>query len=126
MITNYDLRQKNRWKFNNIANQQHEFRNSKSNEYLIGLESDLDKISAKEDLILINCGQFPTPMYFAHRKGWIDENRNILQEGYIDSLKSKGLKYAVILKGTFGDEIDLKPYEKRIDNMDYSIYELWL
>ena len=107
-----------------IANQQHEFRNSKSNEYLIGLESDLDKISAKEDLILINCGQFPTPMYFAHRKGWIDENRNILQEGYIDSLNGKGLKYAVILKGTFGDEIDLKPYEKRIDNMDYSIYEL--
>lgn len=95
----------------------------KDNDYQISfLEKDLDKYSDRKDLILINSGNQPTPMYFAHRKGWITFNDSIKKPKYINQLKDKGLKFIVILKKSFGDEIILD-YPVRYSNPYYTIYE---
>lgn len=106
-----------------ILNQQHDFRVHKKELALLNLENDLNKVSAKEDLILINSGQYPTPMYFAHRKGWIESNEQINNAEYIRTLKEEGLKYIVILKNTFGVAMPMKlPVVLETD--DYCIYKL--
>jgi len=107
-----------------IANQQHDFRIKEKDKGIINLEKDLDSVSLKNDLILINSGGYPTPMYFAHRKGWVSTNEQIRDGKYIESLKDKGLKYIVILKRSFGSEILLNRYNKVLENEDYCIYEL--
>lgn len=107
-----------------ILNQQHDFRIKPNEQALLQLESDLDKISQRSDLILINSGENPTPMYFAHRKGWINDNQAIQNSEYIAALKTKGLKFIVILKKAFGSEIHLPSYKKVFENEDYCIYAL--
>lgn len=104
-----------------ILNQKQDFYLHENNKALLNLESELDSISRPDDLVLINSGTYPTPMYFAHRKGWIDYNENIAKGDYIDDLRSKGLKYIVILKRTFGNDITL-PYKIKFRNRDYTIY----
>lgn len=106
-----------------IANQQHDFRIKAKNKPLVNLEKDIDKVSSRNDLILINSGYNPTPMYFAHRKGWVAANDQIKDEKYIDSLKVKGLKYIVILKRSFGSKILLPRYNKVLENKNYCIYK---
>jgi hypothetical protein len=61
-------------------------------------------------------------MYFALRRGWVDTNEKIWDEKYIELLKNKGLKYIVILKRSFGTEIELTKYNKIFENEDYCIY----
>ncbi|HOI32550.1 MAG TPA: glycosyltransferase family 39 protein [Bacteroidales bacterium] len=107
-----------------IANQQHDFRIKDKDKELLSLEDDLNKVSLPDDLILINSGEYPTPMYFAHRKGWVNSNEQIRDTNYIESLKDKGLKFVVILKKSFGNEISLSSYKKVFENEDYCIYEL--
>jgi len=106
-----------------IANQQHDFRIKEKDKRILNLEKDLDSFSLQRDLILINSDSYPTPMYFAHRKGWINTNEKIKNEEYIGSLKYKGLKYIVILKRSFGSEVLLTRYNKVLENEDYCIYE---
>ena len=106
-----------------IADQQHDCRIKKDNLRLINLEKDLDKFSNRNDLIIINSGSYPTPMYFAHRKGWINTNEMIENQKYINELVDRGLKYIVILKKSFGKEIVLEHYKKEFDNEDYCIYK---
>ena len=107
-----------------IANQLHDFRIKENDKRIINLEKDLDSVSLRSDLIIINSGNYPTPMYFAHRKGWVNTNDKIRDEEYIESLKEKGLRYIVILKRSFGAETSLTRYNKVLENEDYSIYEL--
>ncbi|NOZ47197.1 MAG: hypothetical protein GXO79_10515 [Chlorobi bacterium] len=107
-----------------IANQLHDFTIKEKDKRIINLEKDLDSISLRSDLIMINSGNYPTPMYFAHRKGWVNSNEKIRDEKFIESLKDKGLKYIVILKRSFGTEILLNQYNKVLENEDYCIYKL--
>lgn len=90
---------------------------------ILNLEKDFDRFSKRTDLILVNSGNVPTPVYFAHRKGWIDYNENISNATYIDTLHKKGLKYIVILKRAFGTDLLLK-YKQVLSNNDYTIYKL--
>ncbi len=106
-----------------ILNQQHDFRISKEITPLEGLEADLDRLSKPNDLILINSGQQPTPMYFAHRKGWLANNDEIKNSDYIRSLQEKGLLYIVIIKKKFGSDMTLD-YEILVENDLYKIYKL--
>lgn len=87
------------------------------------LEKDLNKCGHKKDLILINSGNKPTPIYYAHRKGWVTFNDSIKNPVYLNKLKRKGLKFIVILKKSFGDEIILD-YPICYSNTYYTIYEL--
>jgi len=109
--------------FEGTLNQHNDFVIHKKNYELLNLENDLDKFSSKNDLILINSGDFPTPMYFAHRKGWVLSNDRISKSKKIKDLQSKKLKYIVILKKTFGSEIKLD-FTIVFENDNYTIYKL--
>jgi 4-amino-4-deoxy-L-arabinose transferase-like glycosyltransferase len=109
--------------FEGIINQKQDFVIHGENKAILNLEKDLDHFSQRSDLILINSENCPTPMYFAHRKGWITFNDSISYDGYLEKLGAKGLKYIVILKRAFGSEITLE-YPLIFDNQDYSVYEL--
>lgn len=99
----------------------HDFFTREHMKFLKTLESDLDAVSQRSDLFLINSGQYPTPMYFAHRKGWVAYNREIEQESFIGERAEKGLKYVIILKKAFGTEIDLD-LEIVSETKDYVLY----
>jgi hypothetical protein len=109
----------------NIANQQHDFFIKPKEQALLSLDKDLEQAGvAPDDLIIINSDQYPTPMYFSHRKGWVDNNYNINKQGYIDSLANHGLKYIVILKRSFGSELLLKNRKAIFDNENYTFYKV--
>ncbi|MCP4520220.1 MAG: hypothetical protein GY827_00745 [Cytophagales bacterium] len=88
---------------------------------MINLEKDLDRVCGRKDLILINSGKYPTPMYFAHRKGWVADNQEIQKPEYISELKTKGLKYIIILG--FDKKIDLD-YKVVFSSENYMIYQV--
>ena len=91
---------------------------------MLSLEKDLDKFSSRNDLIAINSGNLPTPMYFSHRKGWIETNQVLLDTNRVADLKVKGLKYIVILKKTFSEGDIQLSYQILFENSDYRIYQL--
>ena len=106
-----------------LANQQHDFKIKPDKLGMLNLESDLDKVSKRSELILINSDQVPTPMYFAHRKGWVNSNSQISDSLYLSDLKQLGLKYVVILKKGFGTEIKMN-LPLVLPAEDYTIYSL--
>jgi 4-amino-4-deoxy-L-arabinose transferase-like glycosyltransferase len=107
-----------------IANQWHEFRVKPQNQFLVNIENELDSVSGRSDLLIINSGNYPTPMYFTHRKGWVDNNRNISSKNYQDSLKNLGLKHILILKKSFGTDTILQDLPLILDNENYRLYGL--
>jgi hypothetical protein len=106
-----------------ILNQQHDFRISKEILALVELETDLNKFSEPGDLIAINSGQQPTPMYFAHRKGWLSTNAELESSSYTKALQDKGLLFIVIIKKKFGTDLNLD-YDLLFENNLYKIYKL--
>ena len=107
----------------NVLNKFNDYQISDKNMAILNLENDLDKFSKKNDLILINSKNLPTPMYFAHRRGWVNNNETISNRDYIEGLKQKGLKFIVILKKTFGENINLN-YSIVFENEDYAVYKI--
>lgn len=107
----------------NILNKFNDYQIKQDNLAILNLERDLDTFSDKKDLILINSGNVPTPMYFAHRRGWVNANETIAKPEYLKTLTSDGLKYIVILKKTFGKNLDLE-YTVVFENSDYKIYKI--
>jgi hypothetical protein len=107
----------------NIANWQHDFRLKPSYAKFENLEKDLDKHGSRNDLIFVNSNEVPTPLYFAHRKGWSNHNHFVQNPQYVDSLQKLGLKYIVIAKDAFGSQLQLN-YNKIDSNDVYDIYQL--
>jgi 4-amino-4-deoxy-L-arabinose transferase-like glycosyltransferase len=87
------------------------------------LENDLNRFSSKNDLIVINSGNNPAPMYFAHRKGWVAPNDKILDTTYLHKLRDKGARYVLILKKVYGTPITL-PENIVIENENYTVYRI--
>lgn len=106
-----------------LLNKFHDFYVKDNNIAITRLEEELDKLGNRSDLILINSGNVPTPMYFAHRKGWVDFNESLTNQAYILALKKKGLRFIVILKKVFGTELQL-PYESVFENADFRIFKI--
>jgi hypothetical protein len=79
----------------------------KSGAFIATLDLTLDQYLGRDELIFINSNNYPTPMYFAHRKGWIGSNQQISDPAYRDELRSKGCAYVLILRERFGEGIDL-------------------
>lgn len=90
-----------------LAAQFIDFRIKPEFQFLKTIEVDLDDYSDREDLFLINSGNWPTPMYFVHRKGWVAKNERITDPAYLSELQGKGLKYVLILKQAFGADCEL-------------------
>lgn len=106
-----------------IGNQFHDFIIHDNYSKIMHLASDFNTFSKPRDLVVINSGDYPTPIYFAHRKGWVNCNDSISNPSYIKNLKYKGLKYIVILKHSFGTEIELPNYKQVFTNPAYTIYK---
>jgi hypothetical protein len=75
----------------------------------------------KNDLIVINGGDSPQSMYFAHRKGWTVKEED-LQEQKLQELKSKGAAYLVIDQHYTNKRFDQLPLV--FENVDFLIYRL--
>ena len=106
-----------------IGNQFHDFIIHENDAQILTLEKTLDSFSSRKDLIVINSGDYPTPMYYSHRKGWVNFNDSISNPVYITKLKTNGLKYIVILKRSFGSNLELPVYSRIFNNQDYAIYK---
>ena len=105
-----------------ILNKNHDFYIKENHMAIMELEGRLDALGDKNDLILINSNNVPTPMYFAHRKGWVEFNEKVADQNFISEIKEKGLKYIVILKRAFGTEIHLD-YKKVFEDENFCIYK---
>lgn len=81
-----------------FANQQHDVRIKEKNEALLGLEAKVDQFIPKNDLILTTGGRAPQNMYFAHRKGWVAFDHNVLRTEFTDSLARIGANYLIVKK----------------------------
>lgn len=104
-----------------IINQQHDFRVPEKNMALVQLESLLDEHFNSDVLLLTNSDEYPTPMYFAHRKGWVASNLQIADTTYVQSLQAKGLGAILVLKQAFGSDLIL-PYTQVYDDANFRIY----
>ena len=106
-----------------LGGQYFDFRIKSEFNYLTSIETELDSISLRNDLFLINSGPSPTAMYFAHRKGWVAKNHQITNPEYISDLQSKGLQYVLVLKQAFG--ADCNPNLPLIlDKPEYKVYRV--
>jgi 4-amino-4-deoxy-L-arabinose transferase-like glycosyltransferase len=90
---------------------------------IVQLEQDLNTLGHQSALIAINSGNVPTPMYFAHRKGWVTTNQQLLDTAGVGRMRLKGLKFIVVLKRAFGAEVKLN-YTPVFDSRDYCIYKI--
>lgn len=106
-----------------VLNQYDDFQIPEKQRVILNLENDLDSVSGRNDLILINSGYLPTPMYFAHRKGWVLPNEDILNQDHLQKLIDDGLQFIVILKRTFGTPISLE-FPVVFENENYCIYKM--
>lgn len=107
----------------NVLNQKQDFTIHENRESVVRLEEILDGFSQPSDLIVINSGEEPTPMYFAHRKGWVAYNEQLSDASFIDDIRQRGCQYVVVLKRAFGScmTMDLAVV---FDSDDYTIYSL--
>jgi 4-amino-4-deoxy-L-arabinose transferase-like glycosyltransferase len=107
-----------------ISNQYHDFSIHKKDTYLMTLETELDNIFSRDELIVINSNYVPTHMYFAHRKGWVCDNKQIEDSAYINRLKTKGLKYLVVLKYNYDIRNKFNAYHEVLQTPNYVVYQV--
>ncbi|HTF17019.1 MAG TPA: glycosyltransferase family 39 protein [Chryseolinea sp.] len=88
-----------------IGNQIHTFKIREPHISMTEIESVLDKHTDRDDRIVINgtATGDPTPMYFAHRKGYAVANTVFEDPSYRERYYSLGMKYVVILPEMYGD-----------------------
>ncbi len=106
-----------------VLNQLHDFRLKEHELAFVKLESEMDHFSKRSDLIAVNTIDNPTAVYFAHRKGWVASNDELLDPVFRESIKKKGCKYIVILKRYLGGDLYLE-LPVAINNENWVIYKL--
>ncbi|WP_343636619.1 glycosyltransferase family 39 protein [Fluviicola sp.] len=104
-------------------NQLHDFRLKEHEAAFEKLEAYMDSFSKRSDLIAVNTGDNPTAIYFAHRKGWVASNDELLNASFREDIHQKGCKYIVILKRYLGGELYL-PLTRVMDTEDWAVYKL--
>lgn len=104
-------------------NQLHDFRLKEHELAFVKLESSLDQVSKRSDLIVVNTIDNPTPIYFAHRKGWVASNDELLNSSFRKDLQQKGCKYIVVLKRYLGGDLYLE-LPVALNTKDWVVYKL--
>ena len=107
----------------NILNQHSDFIIRPDRQAIVQLEQVMDTLSQPSDLIVVNSGEDPTPVYFAHRKGWVAYNNQLAVPAYLQSLANHGCRYVIILKQVFGTDINL-PLTPLFSDPNYTVYAL--
>lgn len=105
----------------NILNQHTHFMIKDSRAGIQCLEKDMDAFSSKGDLIVVNSGEDPTAVYFAHRKGWVASNEQLADSAFRADLRNRGCRYAVILQQAFGTDMPMEGQLMK-ETADYKIY----
>ena len=105
-----------------ITSQMHEFRVKDDRRFVLELNESLSEIGVKKDeLIAFNSGPYPTPMYFAERKGWVCSSSELYSPVIVQTMRNYGCKYIVVLSHAFGENIKL-PYKVFHQNSDFTVY----
>lgn len=104
-----------------IANQQHDFFIKDRERYKTTLEGYISKTIGKSERIVINGGDSPQLIYFAHRKGWTITNDGINKKE-LDHLHLQGASFLIIDKKSFRGTIDYYPLLST--NEYFAIYRL--
>lgn len=107
----------------NILNQHSDFVIHEEHRAIFQLEEVFDGFSDRTDLIAINSGQNPAPMYFTHHKGWVASNEQLSDPAFVADLRQRGCKYLLVLKRVYGTDLQLG-YPIAYDGEDYTIYSL--
>jgi hypothetical protein len=87
------------------------------------IESAISIIVNPDDLIVVNSNEYPTPLYFAQRRGWLASNDQLQKPKFVEQLREKGCSYALVLKKRFGTEVNL-PYERSLETDLFILYKL--
>ena len=109
-----------------IANQLHVFSIRESMKPFETISTILNQVGVnKLDLIAINSNSAhdPTPMYFAHRRGWGKSNEELQNPAIRSELISKGCKFIVVLGINNLKKIDLE-LPRIYDSELITIYKL--
>ena len=104
----------------NVGNQANDFHLNADQAPLLQLEADLDNSGDRRSLIAVNSGEYPTPMYFAHRRGWGLGNADLSRPGALDSLAALGCSRVVVMKHTYEGDVPL-PWPVLLERDAYRI-----
>lgn len=107
-----------------IANQQHDFKVPSDKAYKLKLESLLQTHVPAADKVVINGGQSPQDMYFAHRKGWSITNHEAMKPHFVDSLAQRGVRFLIIDKIQLAKYVPSQKYKRLSENQHYVVYAL--
>lgn len=104
-----------------ILNQQHDFFIKETEKYKLTLEGFTQKYVKQDELIVINGGDSPQVIYFAHRKGWTVVNEK-LNAKTLSQLHEKGASYLIIDKNSYPNEVN--DYKLLGSDPNFAIYKL--
>jgi hypothetical protein len=63
-------------------------------------------------------------MYFTHRKGRVMDNQRIRGRLEMQNFYDMGYRYILILKHSFGSDMELPRFKLITDNKDYRLYRI--
>lgn len=106
-----------------VLNQKHDFFLKTNERKIASLEVYMDRFTRRGDLIVVNSGDYPTALYFSHRKGWLATNEQLHDDRFMKDLRLKGCRYALIMKQLFGSDTNLN-YQVVFTNDYFSLYRL--
>ena len=104
-----------------IGNQQHDFFIADKENYLLTLDGITRNNIPKDKLIVINGGNSPQEIYFAHRKGWTVENDKVNKEE-LNCFRKSGASFLILDKHKISSTLDYYPLIYSDDN--FKIYEM--
>jgi hypothetical protein len=104
-----------------IANQHQDFLIKKSERYKLDLEIIADKVSNRDDLIIINIDGNPQELYFAHRKGWNIPGERLGKEGVLEEFTDRGAKYLFFNRSRGNPSLG---YSVVYEDQHYVVYDL--
>ncbi len=109
--------------FESLISQKSDFDIPPSERYRISLEGIMDRISRKDDLILINGNGNPQMMYLAHRRGWNCVDWQVTELRHIQKIVTRQCKFVVINKHNNDELKGIKlPLEMVFENQDFTIF----
>jgi len=110
----------------NIGDRINDFRVHRINAAFKDLESIVDSVSNRNDLFVMNTDPYcPTALYFAHRKGWTVYSKNLTDPSFIEELKKKNCKFALVCKKLYSEDYDVTLNLPQVfESDDFRIYSL--
>ncbi len=105
-----------------VINQQHDFFIKDSERYKLGIEKAANSVIQPNDLIAVYSENGnPQEIYLTHRKGWLCNKEELLNESFLNIIKDKGCKFIIVNKQQLSNRVN-KAVVYQDDN--YIVYQL--